>query len=135
MTCLQTVMCNSIKHGYRICQLDFVAVYLNGELRDMDIFMVLPPGRVKGLGLISGNDVGVVLHTDNQAAQWVASSNGPQQNKALTLWAAYIKDTVKRGLVIIKWIPGKLQVADGLTKLLNARGSNKSQEDLGVLAE
>ncbi|KAJ1040010.1 hypothetical protein NDA10_005627 [Ustilago hordei] len=90
---------------------------------------------VKGLGLISGNDVGVVLHTDNQAAQWVASSNGPQQNKALTLWAAYIKDTVKRGLVIIKWIPGKLQVADGLTKLLNARGSNKSQEDLGVLAE
>ncbi|CCF53178.1 hypothetical protein NDA11_000469 [Ustilago hordei] len=106
-------------------------VALSNACHDIDWLIDI----VKGLGLISGNDVGVVLHTDNQAAQWVASSNGPQQNKALTLWAAYIKDTVKRGLVIIKWIPGKLQVADGLTKLLNARGSNKSQEDLGVLAE
>lgn len=54
---------------------------------------------------------------------------------ALTLRTAYIKDTVEKGLVIIKWIPGELQIADGLTKLLNARGSNKLREDLGVLAK
>ncbi|KAJ1036190.1 hypothetical protein NDA18_000056 [Ustilago nuda] len=90
---------------------------------------------IKGLGLINIDDAGVVLHTDNQAAQRVTSSDGPQQNKALTLRAAYVKDTVERGLVIIKWIPGELQIADGLTKLLNARGSNKSCENLGVLAK
>ncbi|SPC63291.1 uncharacterized protein UHOD_12086 [Ustilago sp. UG-2017b] len=43
ITCLQMVMCYGIKHGYRICQLDFVAAYLNGELRDVDIYMVLSP--------------------------------------------------------------------------------------------
>lgn len=90
---------------------------------------------VKGLGLISGSDVGVVLHTNNQAVQRVTSSDGPQRNKALTLWVAYVKDMVEKGLVTIKWIPGELQVADSLTKLLNARGSSKSREDLGVLAE
>ncbi|SYW86279.1 uncharacterized protein UBRO2_05999 [Ustilago bromivora] len=90
---------------------------------------------VRGLGFIGNSDAGVVLHTNNQAAQWVTSSDGPQQNKALTLCVAYVKDTVEKGLVIIKWIPGKLQVADGLTKLLNARGSNKLHEDLGVIAK
>ncbi|KAJ1018388.1 hypothetical protein NDA18_006542 [Ustilago nuda] len=90
---------------------------------------------VKGLKLVNDGDAGVVLHTDNQTAQWVTTSDGPQQNKALTLCAAYVKDTVEKGLVIIKWVPGELQIADGLTKLLNARGSNKSHEDLGVITK
>ncbi|KAJ1576465.1 hypothetical protein NDA11_000482 [Ustilago hordei] len=90
---------------------------------------------VKGLGLIGNSNAGVVLHTNNQAAQWVTSSDGPQQNKALTLHKAYVKDTVKKGLIVIKWIPGELQIADGFTKLLNARRSNKSCKDLGVLAK
>lgn len=38
------VMCYGIKHSYRIRQLDFVATYLNGKLKDVDIYMVLPPG-------------------------------------------------------------------------------------------
>ncbi|KAJ1036908.1 hypothetical protein NDA10_007577 [Ustilago hordei] len=44
MTCLQMVMCYSIKHSYRICQLNFVATYLNSKLKDVDIYMVLLPG-------------------------------------------------------------------------------------------
>ncbi|KAJ1036191.1 hypothetical protein NDA18_000057 [Ustilago nuda] len=44
MTCLRMVMSYGIKHGYRIHQLDFVAAYLNGELKDVDFYMVLPPG-------------------------------------------------------------------------------------------
>ena len=106
-------------------------VALSNACHDIDWIINI----IKGLDLVVNSNAGVVLHTDNQAGQQVTSLDGLQQNKALTLCVAYIKDAVEKGLIIIKWIPGKLQIVDGLTKLLNARGSNKSHKDLGVLAK
>ncbi|CCF47927.1 hypothetical protein NDA14_002038 [Ustilago hordei] len=74
----------------------------------------------------------ITLLTDNQAAEHIISTNGPGRNKLLTLRAAFMRDTIKKGIVAVKWITGELQVANGLTKLLDARGSSKSREDFGV---
>ncbi|SOV02317.1 uncharacterized protein UDID_19192 [Ustilago sp. UG-2017a] len=74
----------------------------------------------------------ITILTDNQAAERIISSDGPGRNKSLTLRSVFTKDTIKKGIVNVKWITGELQIADGLTKLLNARGCSKSREDLGV---
>ncbi len=83
-----------------------------------------------GLGII--DRTGIKLLTDNQAAHKIASSDGPQRNKALTLRAAYLRNAFRQGQVDVRWVTTELQVADGLTKLLNARGSARSRQDLGV---
>ncbi|CCF49108.1 related to Retrotransposon protein [Ustilago hordei] len=44
MTCLCLVICYSLKNKLWIQQIDFVAAYLNGELTDVNIYMMLPPG-------------------------------------------------------------------------------------------
>ncbi|SPC63846.1 related to retrotransposon HobS hobase [Ustilago sp. UG-2017b] len=44
MTCLSLVICYGLKFHFRIRQIDFVAAYLNGELTDIEIYMVLPLG-------------------------------------------------------------------------------------------
>ncbi|KAJ1588611.1 hypothetical protein NDA11_002576 [Ustilago hordei] len=44
MTCLHLVICYSLKNKLQIWQIDFVTMYLNGELPDIDIYMTLPPG-------------------------------------------------------------------------------------------
>lgn len=86
---------------------------------------------LNGLEIVA-TGVPITLSTDNQAAERIISSNGPKRNKSLTLKGAFTKDTIKKGIVIIKWIKGELQIADSLTKLLNARGCSKYGEDPGV---
>ena len=44
MTCLQLIICYGLKFNFFIRKIDFVAAYLNGELTDVDIYMVLLPG-------------------------------------------------------------------------------------------
>ncbi|KAJ1033145.1 hypothetical protein NDA13_001143 [Ustilago tritici] len=88
---------------------------------------------LNGLDIITMG-IPIMLLTGNQAAEHIISTNGPGRNKSLTLRGTFMKDTIKKGIVTVRWITGELQVANGLTKMLNARGSTKSWEDLGVKA-
>ncbi|SPO27974.1 related to Retrotransposon protein [Ustilago trichophora] len=74
---------------------------------------------LNGLNIVEPG-IPIKLLTDNQAAEWIVSSDGPGQNKLLTLRGAFTKDTIEKGIVTVNWITSELQVADGLTKLLNA---------------
>ncbi|SAM78683.1 uncharacterized protein UBRO_20561 [Ustilago bromivora] len=89
--------------------------------------------RLNGLDIIAMG-IPIMLLTGNQAAEHIISANGPGRNKSLTLRGTFMKDTINKGIVTVRWIIGELQVTNGLTKLLNARGSTKSWKDLGVKA-
>lgn len=64
-----------------------------------DIIWVL--NVLNGLNIIA-TGVPITLLTDNQAAEHIISTNGPGRNKLLTLRAAFMRDTIKKGIVAVK---------------------------------
>lgn len=60
-----------------------------------------------------------MFHYDNNSA--ILLANNPEfhiRTKHIDTQVYWIREIVKREIVILKWIPGTEQIADGLTKAL-----------------
>ena len=71
-------------------------VILASKVEAKNSLNIAPPG------------IPIMLLTDNQAAECIILTDSARCNKSLTLRSAFTMDTIKKNVVTIKWITGKL---------------------------
>lgn len=75
----------------------------------------------------------VALHEDNQACIAMATNAGASdRTKHLDVCYHFLRDCAEQGQVVLRYVPSKEQIADGLTKALSADEFARFRAALGV---